>query len=129
MKKILIVDDEASVREMIEEMLIRENYELISVENGVQATQELSKSAIDIVITDIVMDKENGIDLIMDMKKKYAEIPVVAISGGGGIEGRFNYLEIAKLVGADRILKKPFTADVLRKTLRELFAECEAQDK
>ncbi len=121
MKTILVVDDESSVREMIAEMLGDKNYELILVENGVKATKKLSMSKIDIVITDIVMSEENGIDLIMDMKKNYPLTPVVAISGGGGIEGRFDYLEIAKLVGANSILKKPFTAEVLRKTVSELL--------
>jgi len=122
MKKLLVVDDETSVREMIAEMLGNEGYEIILVKNGVEATNRLSTLDIDLVVTDIVMPDENGIDLIMDMKKKHPSTPVVAISGGGGIEGRFNYLEIAKLVGANSILKKPFTKDVLRETVGELLA-------
>lgn len=121
MKKILVVDDEISVREMVSDMLSSSSVEIALAKSGIQALQVLSSGNIDLVITDIVMAEENGIDLIMDMKKRYPNIPIVAISGGGGIEGRFNYLEIAKLVGADQILKKPFSADKLRKIKKELL--------
>ncbi|MBL4909578.1 MAG: response regulator, partial [Alteromonadaceae bacterium] len=91
-------------------------------ENGIQALQILADENINLVVTDIVMPKENGIDLIMDIKKSYPVIPVVAMSGGGGIEGRFNYLEIAKLVGANQILEKPFSAETLRTIVADLMA-------
>jgi two-component system, chemotaxis family, chemotaxis protein CheY len=121
MKKILIVDDELSVREMVADMLTNNDTEVLLAENGIQALQVLSSETIALVVTDIVMAEENGIDLIMDMKKAYPAIPVVAISGGGGIEGRFNYLEIAKLVGANQILEKPFSAETLRTIIAELL--------
>jgi len=123
MKKILIVDDELSVREMVAEMLTNNETQVLLAENGIQALDILSNENISLVVTDIVMAKENGIDLIMDMKKVYPTIPVVAISGGGGIEGRFNYLEIAKLVGANQILEKPFSAATLRTIVVDLIAE------
>ena len=122
MKKILIVDDELSVREMVSAMLTNNKTQVFLAENGIQALQILADENINLVVTDIVMPKENGIDLIMDMKKSYPVIPVVAISGGGGIEGRFNYLEIAKLVGANQILEKPFSAETLRTIVADLLA-------
>ncbi len=121
MKKLLVVDDEISVREMVAAMLSRKDIEVELAENGIQALRILSSTDIALVVTDIVMAEENGIDLIMDMKKNYPNIPIVAISGGGGIEGRFNYLEIAKLVGADQILEKPFSAETLRTIVAELL--------
>ena len=122
MKKILIVDDELSVREMVAEMLANNTTQVFLAENGIQALQILADENINLVVTDIVMPKENGIDLIMDIKKSYPVIPVVAMSGGGGIEGRFNYLEIAKLVGANQILEKPFSAETLRTIVADLMA-------
>jgi FixJ family two-component response regulator len=55
----------------------------------------------------------------MEMKKEHPEIPVIAISGGGGIAGRYDYLEIAKLVGAKNILKKPFDMQKLLSAVSE----------
>jgi len=86
MKKLLVVDDEISVREMVAAMLSRKDIEVELAENGIQALRILSSTDIALVVTDIVMAEENGIDLIMDMKKNYPNIPIVSISGGGGIE-------------------------------------------
>lgn len=121
MKTVLIVDDEKSLREMVAEMLQSKDLDTVVAESGIQALKILAVKDIDLVVTDIVMPDENGIDLIMDMKTKYASTPIVAISGGGGIEGRFNYLEIAKLVGADQILEKPFSAQELSTVVNELL--------
>ena len=119
METILVVDDESSVREMMATMLLSSERDIKMAENGVQAEEILASSEISLVVTDIVMDGVNGIDLIMKMKTDYPDIPIVAVSGGGGIEGRFDYLEIAKLVGANKILKKPFTAEILRTMVNE----------
>ncbi len=121
MNKVLVVDDESSIRDMIKVMLESSTLQVELAENGINALKVLANNDIDLVITDIVMPQENGIDLIMDMKKKYPNTPVIAISGGGGIEGRFDYLEIAKLVGANHILEKPFSQDVLCKVVADLL--------
>ncbi len=123
MKNILIVDDEKEIREMVKDMLIRDGLNIELACSGVKAMESLSKNHFDLVITDIVMPDENGIDLIMDIKKQYSNIPVIAMSGGGGIEGRFDYLEIAKLIGANCILKKPFSLELLTGSVNELIAE------
>lgn len=114
MKKILVVDDEAIVRDMMAEILGSDEIQVDTAQNGIEALKRLSAKDISLVVTDIVMAGENGIDLIMKMKTDHPGIPIVAVSGGGGIEGRFDYLEIAKLVGANQILKKPFSAQSLR---------------
>ncbi|MDH5572017.1 MAG: response regulator [Gammaproteobacteria bacterium] len=120
---ILIVDDEAPVRKMLRSMLNADNVELLEATNGNEALKVINESDIDLLITDIVMPEKHGIDLIMEIKKSSAKLPVIAISGGGGITGRFDYLEIAKVIGAENILKKPFTADTLRGLVNEYIAK------
>ena len=117
MKTYLIVDDEPDVAEMISETLQEAGVNIELALNGADALKILSNKKIDLVITDVVMPDTNGIDLIMNLKNSYADIPIVAFSGGGGIDGRFDYLEIAKLVGASDILRKPFSAESLRKSV------------
>lgn len=114
MLKILVVDDESFVRDMIKAMIRSAGYDVIEAGSGAQACDMCKEISVDLIITDMVMPGKNGIDLIMDVKKKYPDIPIIAISGGGGIVGRYDYLEIAKLVGADNILKKPFEMAELR---------------
>lgn len=107
-KRVLIVDDEVSVRKIVKRVLDAPGYEFLEAENGSQAIDIFRNEKLDMVITDLVMPGKNGIDLIMEIKKSKKPIPVIAISGGGGVTGRFNYLEIARLIGAENILNKPF---------------------
>ena len=125
MFNILIVDDEDSVRKMVRSMLSNSGFNFHEATNGNEALKIFNDSDIDLIITDIVMPEKHGIDLIMELKKSRPELPVIAISGGGGVTGRFDYLEIAKVVGAVNILKKPFTADTLRGLVNE-FSEKKA---
>jgi len=121
MKTILVVDDESSVRDLIEQMLIMETYSIKKASNGREAMDILNQQDVDLVVTDMVMPEENGIDLIMNLKKQQPDVPIIGISGGGGIEGRFDYLKIAKLVGAARILRKPFNAQELRNLVKDVL--------
>lgn len=114
MVRILVVDDEPSVRKVVKSIFEADDCEVIEAVDGREALDLCKEISIDLTITDIVMPEKNGIDYIMELKKNYPNIPVVAISGGGGITGRYDYLEIAKLVGADYIVKKPFGVDELR---------------
>lgn len=121
MIKILVVDDEASVRKMVTNTIASVGYEVIEASSGAEAYDACKETSIDLIITDVVMPDKNGIDLIMEVKKEYPDLPVIAISGGGGITGRFDYLEIAKLVGAKNILKKPFTTTELRSAVDNIL--------
>ena len=125
MARILVVDDEPSVRDMVVAMIESASHELIEAGNGEEAIAACKVTPFDLIITDIVMPGKNGIDLIMDIKKNFQEIPVIAISGGGGITGRYDYLEIAKLVGAITILKKPFSMDELRSAVGSVLEKGE----
>lgn len=121
MVRILVVDDEESVRDMVKAMIEPAGYDVIEAGNGAEACDACKEAPVDLIITDIVMPEKNGIDLIMDVKKEYPDIPVIAISGGGGITGRYDYLEIAKLVGAENILKKPFAMADLRSAVDNIL--------
>lgn len=124
MAKVLIVDDEQVIRAMLREFLEDDSHEVMEAENGEQACALYRKSPADLVITDIVMPEKNGIDMIMDLKKDYPDINIVAISGGGGITGRYDYLPIASMVGASNILSKPFSLTEMRKVMSGLLSAC-----
>jgi DNA-binding NtrC family response regulator len=119
MKRILIVDDEENIRNLIRESIESDQYEIHESANGDQASILIEKHAFNLVVTDIVMPEMNGINLIMAINKRNPGIPVIAISGGGGITGRFDYLPIAKLIGALFILEKPFDITTLRNTIEK----------
>ena len=122
MAKILVVDDEDSVRIMVKEILEPSGYDIIEASNGEEAYQQVKDSDVDLLITDIVMPEKSGIDLIMQLHDEYPKMPILAISGGGGIQGRFDYLPIAKLIGALCILKKPFSVNQLRESVANILS-------
>ncbi len=109
MDSILIVDDELVVRNLLMAIVGSGHYEVLEASNGEEALEVCRIEVPDLVVTDLIMPEKNGIDLILTLKKEFPTLPIVAISGGGGITGRYDYLEIADLVGAKCVLKKPFT--------------------
>lgn len=123
MNKILIVDDEPSVLKMLRKALKDKSEEILEAVDGEQALKLCQEENIDLLITDIVMPKKHGIDLIMEVKKLDNNLPIIAISGGGGVTGRFDYLEIAELLGAKNILHKPFSPDELRNAVGNVLGD------
>lgn len=122
MAKILVVDDDDTVRELIRDSLELDGHEVVDAPTGKGIMQTFAISTIDLIITDLVMPDKSGIDVIMEIRKIHPDIRIIAISGGGGITGRFDYLPIAKLVGAQCILRKPFQMRELRDAVNEQIA-------
>ena len=119
-QRLLIIDDDQSVRVWLRRSLEREGYEVREAGEGGAALELLAAAPVDLVITDIVMPDQEGIALILALRKSHPQLPVIAISGGGRI-GMNNYLEIAKGCGAARVLAKPFKIAQLLPFVRELI--------
>ncbi len=117
---ILIIEDDSEVREYLESVLSRAGYECISAPNGKAGVELFLASPTDLVITDIIMPEKDGIETIMDLRRKNSGLKVIAISGGGRAEPE-NYLHSAKLLGANRTMKKPFTNEEMLQTIKELL--------
>lgn len=122
MAKILVVDDEEQIRSLLKDLLERDRHEVYIAEDGAYGLEKVADTEVDLIITDLVMPNKTGIDFIMELKKSCPNVKVIAISGGGGIQGRFDYLEIAKLIGAEKTIRKPFTLSQIREAVAELMA-------
>lgn len=121
MKKILVVDDEEHMRFMLKDFLSAE-YEVSLAADGKKAEALLASTAFDLVITDLVMPEMNGIELVIAIKNRNPNQKIIAISGGGGITGRFDYLPVVELLGADVILAKPFELQDLMKLVKSTLS-------
>jgi CheY-like chemotaxis protein len=117
MKKILVIDDDDLVRNVITKMLEREGFKVITAVNGKEGVELFYTDPADLVITDLIMPEKDGIETILELKKAFPEIKIIAISGGGqlgpGKVGATDYLSIAKAYGASCILTKPVEMNIL----------------
>lgn len=119
-KRILVIDDDVQFRAMIVEMLERKDYTVYAAgdgEEGLHIWQELKP---DLVITDIIMPNREGIETIIELKRKDKEVKIIAISGGGRIDAKDN-LHSAKLLGATLTLTKPFDNTKLIEAVQQLI--------
>ena len=106
MAKILVLDDEPSILLMIKKMLEKEGHEVDLALNGMEGMELFEKNKPDLVVTDIIMPEKEGLETILELRKKHPELKIIAISGGGRI-GPQGYLPSAKYLGADMVFQKP----------------------
>ena len=107
MVRILVVDDEDLVRFSVRQMLEDEGHQVEEAGDGVEGMAKVEAGPLDLLITDIVMPRKEGLETIAEAKQMRPDLRVIAISGGGPV-GQFDYLELAKQFGADAVLAKPF---------------------
>ena len=122
MKRILVVDDEKTIRHLLGDLLSND-YQVTLAATGMEARQCLDTDSFDLLITDLVMPELNGVDLVMGLQKTQPALKIIAMSGGGGINGRFDYLPVAQLVGASKILRKPFALVDVSEAVKELIGK------
>ncbi len=119
MESILIVDDDAEVRHVLRAILESAGYQVAEADNGRLALSECKRQHYDLMITDLVMPDQEGIETIKLARKTYPDLKIIAISGAFGGE----YLRIAQLLGADVALPKPLKMDALLDAVRRSFGE------
>jgi len=120
MARILIIEDDDEVREYLESVLSRAGYQCESACDGKEGVEIFLADPADLVITDIIMPEKDGIETIMDLRRKNSSLKVIAISGGGRAEPE-NYLHSAKLLGANRTMKKPFSNEEMLEAIKDLL--------
>ena len=121
-RTILVIDDEELIRLQIRNALEMEGFTVHEAANGNEGLTRIALAVPDVVITDILMPDKEGIETILELRRLYPAIRIIAISGGGRT-GNKDFLRTAKHLGADRTLAKPFgLADLLR-LVREVLAD------
>ncbi len=118
MAKILIIEDDSEVRTLIQRLLENEGYEVQVAENGVDGIEAFRAGSPDLVITDLFMPRQDGIETIKEIRGIDAETKILAISGGGPYSPK-THLKRARVVGAQETLAKPFApSDLLNAVSR-----------
>lgn len=107
MARILVIDDEQQPRHLLRTVLERAGYEVVEARDGNEGLERFRESPTDLIITDLLMPEKEGLETIMDVRREFPTVKIIAISGGG-CSGNLNFLEIAERLGAQRTLAKPF---------------------
>jgi CheY-like chemotaxis protein len=120
MARILIVDDEPDILIILERMLRKLDHEIVLAANGREAVRRLQELPIDLVITDLIMPESEGIETIAVIRKRWPDVKIIAMSGGGR-QSPMPYLAVAATLGADATLAKPFDRAALTEALQRVL--------
>jgi DNA-binding NtrC family response regulator len=112
MAKVLLVEDDDLVRDMLAQVLRRASHEVETATNGEEAANILKKSNPDIMVTDIIMPQKSGITLISEVKAQHPNMEIIAISGGGRLDPT-GYLDLSESLGATVSFEKPIDNSAL----------------
>jgi CheY-like chemotaxis protein len=112
MSKILVIDDDVIVRKTIIRLLEDGGYKVLSAEDGLRGMAMFRSEQPDLVITDIIMPEQEGIQTITEIRKAKPDAKIIAISGSRRI-GNPDFLKMARSLGAMDVVSKPFDADEL----------------
>lgn len=125
MAKILLVEDDNLVRDMLVQVLERATHEVNSATNGEEAAELLKTFSPDIMVTDIIMPKKSGITLISEVKAKHPKMEIIAISGGGRLDPT-GYLDLSESLGASVSFEKPVDKSALLMAIDLLLRQKES---
>jgi len=115
-KNILIIDDDDDLRSMLEEQLsFVPGIHIFEAKNGISGMDILSQSKVDLLMTDLLMPHQDGIDTILEVKKMYPRMKIIAISGSQ------DGLNKAKVFGADKVFSKPFDVEEIELVVKKML--------
>lgn len=124
MHRILVVDDDPEIRETLRRLLALLGYDAAVAADGKLASRQLEAGTFDLMITDIVMPNQDGVENIMQVRRDYPDMKVIAMSGGGYVQTK-TYLKVAESLGADAVFHKPFRSQEMLAKIRELLGGAE----
>lgn len=114
---VLVVDDELNMRRILQAMLEKEGYRVLVAANGVEALEQLRKTKVSVVITDIRMPKMDGMQVLEAVKEQHSDTAVIVITAFGTIEVAVDALKL----GAIDFITKPYDQDQLRQTVAKAY--------
>ena len=121
MLRVLIIEDDEQMRVLLGQAMQWAGYSVVTAENGRLGQQLFEEQPADLVITDLIMPEQEGLETIRSLKLQCPEVKIIAISGGGRI-GPGAYLPAAMELGADLVFAKPFDIKELVSSAGDLLA-------
>ena len=123
MPSILVVDDQNQIRRLVRETLEQIGYHVTEARDGKEALQQYRLAPADLVIMDILMPNQDGLETTVALRREFPEVKVIVITGGSDMIGTLNFLDVAKMLGTHSTLQKPYEMKALPDTVQtELHA-------
>jgi len=116
--RILVIDDDPDVRGSLTKILTRAGYEVVEAADGAAGVELQHRAPADVIITDIFMPGLDGLQTIRQLKREGSGVKVIAVSGGDRT-GTIDLKEHARLMGAFKVLAKPFEMHELLQAVKE----------
>jgi DNA-binding response OmpR family regulator len=121
MSRILIIDDDDTLRGIIAKSLTHAGHTVTQANNGRKGVAQFRADPTDLVITDLVMPEQEGMETIKILHRDFPKTPIIAMSGG--LDGSPLYLDLTRRLGATITLTKPFTLQQLKAAVEQIFAQ------
>jgi len=120
MTDILVIDDEPAIVAVLRHILEGAGYQVLVAPDGKAAVAVYDSHPVDLVITDILMPEQEGLETIRQLRSRSSTLKIIAMSGGGRYR-LAEFLKVAKMLGADSTLYKPFTQQEVLDTVHRLL--------
>ncbi len=127
MANIVVMDDDPGLRGAMRKILERGGHTVREAEDGVVGMRLVESEAPDLVVTDLLMPKKEGIETIMDLRARFPKVRILAISGAGSPDGEGGPLVDARLFGAHGTLPKPFSVQTLLSVVDQVLEDPDPQ--
>ena len=119
---VLIADDDPTLRAIAAELLSGEGYRVLEAEDGDQALRIVEAETVDLIVLDMLMPNKDGIETIIELKRRRSSVRILAISSGGSMDVD-SLLKPALAFGADRVMSKPLRISTFATTIAEMLSE------
>lgn len=121
-RRILVIDDEPQVRAFLEKILVRAGYDVSTAKNGAEGLYIFDIEPFDLILTDIFMPDQDGLEVLRGLNRKAPDVPVIVTSGGSPDMPQ-DFLQFASALGADMTLPKPFEQAQLLAAIERLIGD------
>jgi CheY-like chemotaxis protein len=120
MAQILLIEDDEIIRRMLRLTLMRFGHVVTEAKDGKEGLEVYWRTKPDLIVTDLVMPVKEGIEVLIELREKKSNVKIIAISGGGR-HNVSNYLNMAKQLGASKVIAKPFSSEDFMKAVDEVI--------
>ncbi len=122
MARVLVIDDSPTVREMMRTALEPAGHEVLQAADGRIGVEVQRVLSCDVVITDLIMPEKEGFETILELRREWPQLEIIAVSGGSAVLNKADLLRAARSFGAGQTISKPFTARQLVESVAQAIS-------